>query len=304
VSPLTALLIDDDPVVHDLINYHLEGVVDRILHAEHPASGIALATHDMPDVILLDIEMPYMDGFQVCRELKQLSLTRDIPVVFLTSDNATHHVARGLDLGGVDYVTKPFVAIELQARVRAALRTRRLIELLRVHAHIDALTGLKNRGALEDGLSRAAAGVARKGGGFAAVMLDVDHFKRVNDTYGHGIGDEVLRRLGATIGVLCRPTDLAARYGGEEFALVLPETTQATAITVCERLLDAIRQIRVSAPGGEFGFTVSAGLAMAGGDCPADDVLQRADEALYHAKGLGRDRLVIWAMAPSDEPGA
>jgi diguanylate cyclase (GGDEF)-like protein len=301
---LTALLIDDDPVVHDLINYHLEGVVDRILHAEHPASGIALATHDMPDVILLDIEMPYMDGFQVCRELKQLSLTRDIPVVFLTSDNATHHVARGLDLGGVDYVTKPFVAIELQARVRAALRTRRLIELLRVHAHIDALTGLKNRGALEDGLARAAAGVARKGGGFAAVMLDVDHFKRVNDTYGHGIGDEVLRRLGATIGVLCRPTDLAARYGGEEFALVLPETTQATAITVCERLLEAIRQIRVSAPGGEFGFTVSAGLAMAGGDCPADDVLQRADEALYHAKGLGRDRLVIWAMAPADEPGA
>ncbi len=301
MSRLTALLIDDDPNVHDLIDFHLEGVVDRIFHAEHPASGIALATHEMPDVILLDIEMPYMDGFQVCRELKQLALTRDIPIIFLTADNATHHVARGLDMGGTDYVTKPFVAVELQARVRAALRTRRLIELLRVHARVDALTGLKNRGALEEALERSAAEVARRGGGYAVALLDVDHFKVVNDTYGHGIGDEVLRQLGATIGGLCRPTDLAARYGGEEFALVLADTNQATAITICERLLNAIRKIRVSAPAGEFGFTISAGLAMAGGNCPTDDALQRADEALYHAKGLGRDRLVIWTMASADD---
>lgn len=301
MTPRTALLIDDDPIVHDLINFHLEGVVDHIFHAEHPASGISLATHEQPDVILLDVEMPYMDGFQVCRELKQLSVTRDIPVIFLTSDNATHHVARGLDMGGSDYVIKPFVAIELQARVRAALRTRQMIELLRIHARVDALTGLKNRGALEEALERHAAAVARKGGGYAVVMLDVDHFKRVNDTYGHGIGDEVLRRLGAVIGGSCRPTDMAARYGGEEFALVLADTSQETAIAVCERLLGAVRQVRVAAPGGEFGFTISAGLAMAGGDYPTDDVLERADEALYHAKSLGRDRLVIWTLAPADD---
>ncbi len=299
----TALCIDDDPVVHDLIDFHLEGVVDRILHAEHPASGLSLASHEAPDVILLDVEMPYMDGFQVCRELKQMSVTRDIPVIFLTSDNATHHVARGLDLGGADYVIKPFVAIELQARVRAALRTRRMIELLRVHARVDALTGLKNRGALEEALARQAAGVARKGGGYAVVMLDVDHFKRVNDTYGHGIGDEVLRQLGAVLGASCRPADMATRYGGEEFALVLADTSQEAAIGVCERLLAAIRAIRVPVPGGEFGFTISAGLAMAGGEYPADDVLQRADEALYHAKELGRDRLVIWTLAPADDTG-
>lgn len=304
--PLVALLIDDDPAVHDLVAFHLEDVVDRVLCAAHPAAGLALAAGEQPDVVLLDLEMPYMDGFQVCRELKSSALTRDIPVVFLTAAGSPQQVARGLDLGGADYLVKPFVAVELQARVRAALRTRRLIELLRVHARVDALTGLKNRGALESELVRAAARLSRGGQPYGVAMLDVDHFKRVNDLHGHGVGDEVLRRLGATIAAGSRPTDLAARYGGEEFALVLHAVDEASAALVCERLLEAIRALRVAAPAGEFSFTCSAGLAIAGGPWPADTVVARADEALYRAKAMGRNRLVVWepaaAPAPLPEP--
>lgn len=295
---LVALLIDDDPAVHDLVDYHLEGVVDRILHAHHPASGLAKAAHDHPDVILLDVEMPYMDGFQVCRELKMSTVTRDIPIVFLTVDGCAHHIARGLDLGGADYVVKPFAAVELQARVRVALRARRLVELLRVHARVDALTGLNNRGALEEALVRAAAAVARGADPYAVVMLDVDHFKRINDTHGHGVGDEVLRRLGSVIGGQCRPADIAARYGGEEFAIILHEVPETEAVMICERLLDAIRDIRVAAPAGEFGVACSAGLAMAGGEWPTADAVKRADDALYRAKESGRNRMVVWSFVP------
>ena len=302
--PLVALLIDDDPAVHDLVTFHLDDVVDRVLVASHPAAGLALAAGSQPDVILLDVEMPYMDGFQVCRELKSSALTRDIPVVFLTAAGSPQHLARGLDMGGADYVVKPFVAIELQARVRAALRARRLVELLRVHARVDALTGLKNRGALDVELVRAAARLARGGPCYGVAMVDVDHFKRVNDLHGHGVGDEVLRRLGAVISAQCRPTDVAARYGGEEFAIVLHAVDEASAVLVCERLLDAIRAIRVAAPSGEFTFTCSAGLAIAGGPWPADNVVARADQALYRAKAAGRNRLVGWEAGPGDGEAA
>lgn len=297
----TLLLIDDDQSVHELIDFHLEGVVDRILHAHDPFAGILTAQNRRPDTILLDVNMPSKNGFEVCRELKELELTRDIPVVFLTVDNSPHRVAKALDSGGSDYVVKPFQAVELQARVRAALRTRRLIEMLRIHARVDALTGLKNRGALDEALERAAAGYDRSGESYGLLLMDIDFFKRVNDTFGHGVGDEVLRRLGAVVSKLCRPADIAARYGGEEFALLLDDVTEREAATACERLLAAIREIRVPLPDGELAVTCSGGLAMVDRRQPADNLVERADAALYQAKADGRDRLIL-ASAMSGAP--
>jgi two-component system cell cycle response regulator len=289
------LLIDDDPAIHDLVEFHLEGVVDEVLHAQHPTAGLVKAAQERPDVILLDVNMPYMDGFQVCRQLKESDVTRDIPVVFLTVDDSVYYIAKALDIGGADYVTKPFQAVELQARVRAALRVRRLIEMLRTHARVDALTGLKNRGALDEALAQAAAGFRRDGRPYAVVILDIDHFKQINDTYGHGVGDEALRRLGAVVSAHCRPTDVVGRYGGEEFVLLLHNVHEADATTTTERLLQSVRETEVSVSDARFNFTCSAGLAMVDAQLPAEDAVERADAALYRAKDEGRDRLVLWS---------
>ncbi len=287
------LLIDDDPAVHDLADFHLEGLAGRLLHAMDAESGFALAEAELPSVIVLDIGMPGTDGYAACRRLKDCERTRDIPVIFLTADRSPERVAEALDIGGSDYVTKPFVPVELRARIGVAMRTRRMIEMLRVHARIDALTGLVNRGAFDDALSRAAALFARDGTGYAVVMIDVDHFKRINDTWGHGVGDEVLRRLGEVVAAGCRRTDIAARYGGEEFALILNRATAEQARRTARRILAAVRGLEIPVPSGRLDLTCSAGVAVAAlGDTPAQ-VLARADRALYQAKDEGRDRLCI-----------
>ena len=189
VAATKLLAVDDDPHVHDLIAFHLDGVVDEILHAVLPEQGIQMAVEFAPDVILLDIEMPKLDGFEVCRRLKDDEVTRDIPVLFLTRDKDGSRIAEGLDCGGADYITKPFDPVELQARVRAALRAKRLVELLREHARIDALTGLYNRASFQEALERALANYSRNGEPFGLLVVDLDYFKRINDTYGHGVGD-------------------------------------------------------------------------------------------------------------------
>ena len=146
-----------------------------------------------------------------------------IPVLFLSGSGTSADKVRGLDLGAVDYITKPFDEFELKARVRAAIRTKYLQDLLIEHAHIDPLTGLPNRRALMDRLQMEWARMQRHGGELSFIMADIDYFKRVNDTYGHSIGDKLLQEVARTIARQCRESDLPARYGGEEFAIVVPE---------------------------------------------------------------------------------
>lgn len=291
----TLLVIDDDPNVHELVDFHLEGVVDEMIHAVLPGQGIKMAGECSPDVILLDIDMPKMDGFQVCRKIRECESARDIPILFLTKDKSVHHIAKALDTGGTDYVTKPFHAIELQARVRVALRTKRLVDLLKEHGRIDALTGLNNRGAFDEGLDAAFANHVRNGQPFGLLLLDLDHFKSVNDTHGHGIGDEVLRQAGVAIRSMCRPYDLAARYGGEEFAIIFNQTEADDVERIALRLLDRIREIVVAVGENELRITTSAGLACASEESSTvngPELLSAADAALYEAKNQGRDRLV------------
>ena len=292
----TILIIDDDPTVHGAVEQQLAEIDARILHALQPVEGIQIAVRDRPDLILLDMNMPVMDGLKVCKHLRQEEATRDIPILFLTVADNVVHVARALEIGANDYIRKPVEPVELQARVRANLRTKEMVDLLRVQARIDALTGLLNRAALDDALAAALSGYDRVGAPMSLLMIDVDQFKQINDGAGHGVGDEVLRRLGQVIGSTCRPHDTACRFGGDEFALIFGHTSGERAAQAAQRMLAAIAEARPAMPTPDL--TVSAGLVSVE-DLPAKlpepaDVLKAADEALYTAKAQGRDRVVVW----------
>jgi len=293
---ITILVIDDDASIHRAVERRLEGVVDQVLKAESPTKGLQLAIQEKPDVILLDLNMPQIDGFKVCRHLQEHPTTRDIPILFLTADQNPDNLAKALDAGASDYISKPFNAIELEARVRVALRTKQMIDLLQERARIDAVTSLNNRAAMDDALVAAASAFKRTGHPVSLLMIDLDHFKKVNDTYGHGVGDDVLRRVGASIRANCRPYDAACRFGGDEFGVILAQSDTTCAEQVAKRILDGINKIKVRAGGEEIKVACSGGLASASqmpSGFEAADLLKAADEALYSAKSEGRNRLAL-----------
>ena len=296
MAETTVLVIDDDKSIHGAVEELLDDVVDWVLKAEHPGDGVRIAIQQKPDVILLDVNMPQMDGFKVCHLIKENEATRDIPILFLTIDKKVDHLARALDCGGSDYILKLFNAVELDARVRVALRTKRMFNMLREQARIDALTGLKNRAAMDDALVAAISAYERTGQSLAFLMIDLDHFKKINDTYGHGIGDSVLRKIGATIRSHCRPYDVACRFGGDEFCVILGHTEGVDAEQVASRILSGIADVEVRAGGTPVTVVSSAGLVSATempNDFGPSDLLKAADEALYRAKNEGRSRLVV-----------
>jgi diguanylate cyclase (GGDEF)-like protein len=296
LSGISILVIDDDAAIHRAVEARLEGVVDRVLKAETPTKGLQIAIQEKPDAILLDINMPQIDGFKVCRHLQENPATHDIPILFLTGDHNSDNLAKALDAGASDYISKPFNAVELEARVRVALRTKRMIDLLRERARIDALTGLHNRAAMDDALTAATAAFQRTGQSVALLMIDLDHFKEINDTYGHGVGDDVIRRVGVSIRGGCRPYDLACRFGGDEFGVILGQAEGSSAEQIARRILRGISQIRIRAGGDEIEIGCSGGLVsvtqMPAGFAPAD-LLKTADAALYRSKSEGRNRLSI-----------
>lgn len=293
MSDSKILVIDDSPEIHALVRVRLKNEPVAIVSAFDGNSGIERVRAERPDLILLDVEMPDRDGFSVCAELKEDPATMNIPIIFLTGSASTADKIRGLELGASDYVTKPFDPAELRARVRASLRTRRLMELLAQRALIDGLTGLHNRVYLDAQLSVTLAASRKTGKPLACVMADVDHFKRINDTYGHSFGDEVLRQIAAVLSGFCRPGDVVCRYGGEEFTLLLPNTSARAAVAVAERL-------RIAVEGTEFRFhdtrvavTCSFGVANLRKLVPPT-LLELADEALYDAKHAGRNQVQLW----------
>jgi diguanylate cyclase (GGDEF)-like protein len=290
------LIVDDDRLVHEALEAALGERVGRILHAHEPEEGLRIALEARPDVILLDVNLPRMDGLKLCHLLKETPTTRDIPIIFLTVEANVQRLARALELGATDYIRKPFDPIEMRARVRSALRLGRMITLLRDQAWIDPLTGLKNRGALDDALESAAAAYERVGQSAALLLLDLDGFKRVNDEHGHGVGDELLRNVGAAIRSCCRPYDTPARFGGDEFAVLYTQTEPEGARQAAGRLLDAVRRTLPPPGRGAVQVRASAGLVCApGGErlFSAAELMKVADTALYEAKRAGGDRLVV-----------
>lgn len=250
---------------------------------------LEMARREKPDLILLDLDMPDISGFEACRILKSDAELCMIPVLFLSGSSTPEDKVRGRDLGAVDYITKPFDASELRARVRAALRKKHLQDLLIEHAHIDPLIGLPNRRALMERLQREWARVERHGGWLAFVMADVDHFKQVNDGHGHHIGDKVMQEVARTIACQCREADLPTRYGGDEFAVILPDESGAGAMRLAERCRAEIEQLGITVKSELVTVTASFGVAEALGVNSAESLIKQADEALYRAKQAGRN---------------
>ncbi len=288
----TVLLVDDSRPIHSVVKAWLATEPFRLLSAYGGKEALAAVAQFVPDLVLLDVEMPETDGFEVCRRLKADPATSNIPVVFLTGIASTEQKIRGLELGAVDYITKPFDPAELKARVRATLRTKYLMDLLAERALIDGLTGLWNRACFEKRLESELSMARRRGRPLSCVMIDVDHFKTINDTYGHPVGDEVLRFLGGLLTAACRTEDIVCRYGGEEFGILLPDASADQALIQADRLRLAILDhdaVHHSAP---VKIACSFGVAEAH---PTDDgptLIAFADAALYKAKASGRNRVV------------
>ncbi len=251
-----------------------------------------------PDIILLDILMPGMDGYEVCTLLKQDGATQHIPIIFVTAVSEVMDEARGFAVGGVDYITKPFHPPVVKARVQMHLNHKRKQELLEEFAFIDALTEIPNRRRLEEVLHREWHRASRSGKPLSLLFLDIDHFKKFNDTYGHGRGDEALRKIAREIhGRLKRAGDFAARYGGEEFVVVLPYSDEDTAKTTACMLSESIDGLGIVHEASPLAphLTVSIGLVTVQ-PCPGqsiEHVMQILDKALYAAKSEGRHGIKI-----------
>ncbi len=296
----TVLIVDDDGPIRRLVAVWLrrEGLV--VETAANGAEGVARAKELQPDLILLDVEMPVLDGFAACRQLKSAPETADLPVIFLTGATDTTERIRGLDLGAVDYVLKPFEPAEFLARVRAALRTKRLLDLLAEKAQIDGLTGLRNRRYLDERLPGHMAQLQRSNQAFSVIMVDLDRFKALNDTHGHGFGDQVLVSVSEALKATCRAEDTVCRYGGEELCVITPGVGRDGAAHLAERLREAVARLQFISGKVNVPVTISLGVAQARPDESIDGsgVVRRADTALYAAKKAGRDRVAVDGQLP------
>ncbi len=295
----TVLVIDDSADVHRLLRARLRHEEIELLAAEGGRKGIEAAKTIKPAMILLDLDMPDMDGFEVLRHLKNDPATLDTPVIVLSGLQSAQDKVMAFDLGAVDYITKPFNLTELRVRVRSALKMHRLVQMLAQCAQLDGLTGLWNRAYFDKRWSDEIAAAQRHGRAVSLAMLDVDHFKSINDTYGHPAGDSVLQGLSKVLQRECRQEDIACRYGGEEFALIMPDTAPAAGAQVCERIRIALAEGNWPRHP-ERGVTVSIGLT--GSARPIDIApalwVEAADKNLYTAKKTGRNRLVFTDVDP------
>jgi diguanylate cyclase (GGDEF)-like protein len=297
----TVLIIDDSQDVHDLLSVRLRAE-DLVLHHVLDAKdGISRAWQLRPDLVLLDVDMPDIAGFEVCQLLKRDPRTVGTPVIFLTATDSIEQKVRGFEIGAVDYVTKPFEPAELRARVRAALRTKRYQDLLESRANIDALTTLWNRSYLDQLLQHELAASRRYGRTVGLVLLDVDHFKLLNDDFGHPFGDFVLQRVGELLWGLVRNVDVPCRYGGEEFAIVMTDTDGAGATIAAERIRRELANTRFVHRAKLVPVTASFGVAatdslIGPARLTADALVESADAALYEAKHAGRNRVCTSAL--------
>lgn len=290
------LLIDDAPEIHRLLAMKLKDEGLDFLTAFSGIEGIELAEQRVPSLILLDVNMPDHDGFEVLHTLKENPATKQIPVIMLSGSHASEDKVRAFELGAMDYVIKPMDVPELRARIQSAIRLTRLMEMLEQRAQIDGLTGLWNRAHFDRRLAAELSEKVRRSTPIGLVMCDLDHFKRLNDSFGHPAGDAVLEAFAKIITQEIRQNDIACRYGGEEFALILPRTEVNEAVGVCERIRKAL-SARTFRKYPEIQATASfgvAGVSTDGSDDPSSWI-EAADQALYSAKSGGRNRVHIYS---------
>ena len=288
------LAIDDSPDIHQLLSVRLGGLNVELRHALTGESGYEQACEEPPDLILLDVMMPDASGFEICRRLKARSETASIPVIFLTGETDVEQKVLGFDVGAVDYIQKPFDTAELTARVRSALRTKRYFDMLAHRAMLDGLTGLWNRSQFDQRLYEEIASARRYDRPLSLVMMDIDRFKNLNDTYGHPFGDQVLQSVGELLQGWTRSTDLPCRYGGEEFGIILRETDMEGAERTAERIRGALEELEIRHRSNIVSVTASFGvssMSLCRNPCELDHnwLIASADSALYRAKEAGRN---------------
>ena len=289
------LLVVDDQRANIQALFQTFAADHQVLMATSGEQALALCARHQPDLVLLDIVMPGMDGHEVCRRLKADPATRDIPLIFVTAHSDETAEAQCLDLGAVDFISKPINPKIVRARVRTHLTLKAQSDLLRQWVYIDGLTGVFNRRHFDERLVHTFARAERNGGALSVLLLDVDLFKRYNDRYGHQAGDDCLRRVATALrSCLNRPGDLVARYGGEEFVCLLPDTGLEAASELARELGAAVRALRIEHADSVVApvVTVSLGLCSKDGATAgsAQALLREADNQLYRAKSMGRDQ--------------
>jgi two-component system, cell cycle response regulator len=280
------LVVDDSPDIRSLLRVQLRLDGHDVLEAENGSLGLKAATEQGPDLVILDVMMPEMNGLDACRLIRAEPACAAIYIIMLSAKGDTNDRVSGLDVGADSYIAKPFELDELKAQIRAGIRT---VENRR-QAIYDALTGLFNRRSFDDLMTRELASLERTGRDLSLVMIDLDHFKAVNDTHGHSVGDSVLRDLAEILRNVCRPRDLPCRWGGEEFVWLMPETDLEGATQAAERLRADIKAHGFEKVGT---LTASLGVTQANEGESAEQVHKRADEALYRAKNGGRNRVEV-----------
>lgn len=290
------LIVDDERSNIRVLADFLQKEYD-VIEAQSGEEALKAANGpQLPDLILLDIRMPDIDGYEVCRRLKADSRTMHIPIIFVTALDAIDDEAKGFDFGAVDYMTKPLNPLIVKARVKTHLQLKQKTDLFDRMASIDALTEIANRRSFDMTLEKEILRAARDGAFLSLILMDIDFFKKFNDLYGHAAGDECLRKVAkAVAGVVKRASDFVARYGGEEFAMILPGTDLKGAIHVAESVRRAVVELNISHADSDIAeyVSLSLGVATVAADKATQsiDLFNSADAYLYQAKDKGRNRV-------------
>ena len=289
----TVLIVDDTTTNIAILSACLKKDYN-LLTASSGQEAINIAQGSpQPDLILLDIEMPGMSGYQVCETLKSDEQTADIPVIFVTGKLDVEDEEKGLAMGAVDYITKPIHPAIVAARVKTHVTLKLQKDKLENLALRDQLTGLYNRHFILNSAKIKISSAHRHKHSVSLLMIDIDHFKSINDTHGHLAGDSVIKAVAKAINKACRADDIAARFGGEEFAVVLCHCDLSSAAEKAEKTRQQIESLK---PLG-IATTISIGLSAIENDEDSfTDILERADKALYQAKNDGRNRVVTYSQ--------
>ena len=296
------LLVVDDQPINIQVMYRCFAGDYQVFMATNGEQALGICSSNPPDLILLDVVMPGLDGFEVCKRLKADESTRHIPVIFVTAHTDPAQETHGLSLGAVDFIAKPINPDVVRARVKTHLTLKFQSDLLRQLVFLDGLTGVFNRRYFDQQMSTEWARSARNNTPLSLILLDVDFFKLFNDRYGHQAGDDALRVVASALkSCLRRPADLVARYGGEEFACVLPETSYEDALVIANELETKIRSLAIphQSSTADSVLTISIGLATRISNVDADvtGLIGMADNLLYKAKHTGRARVCSGVLA-------
>lgn len=296
------LVVDDTDSNIDILNSLLNDDY-AVLSALDGEFALEVANDDLPDLILLDIVMPDMDGFEVCEKLKQNPKTKDIPIIFITSISDENSIEKAYELGCVDFITKPFKPKELVAKVNREIKLQKLIfdlekskEELKLLASTDSLTGLFNRRHFSNVADSILNLSKREKSEISIIMIDIDKFKNVNDTYGHKIGDDVIKTLSKILTNNTRESDIVCRFGGEEFIILLPKTSKENAKIIAEKIRNITQEYTFIINNDEkLNCTISLGVSQIDHNIqnPLESTINKADKALYTAKQNGRNMVCL-----------